>query len=213
MFGEEILTVNPRRRKRRRSRNARRSRRAHSKRRRIANPRRGGRFVARRSRRRNPRGLAIPSFRGVTAAIIPAGTGAVGAIGLDVLLAYVPLPDMLRAGWGRIAIRIAGAIGLGFLARPLVGTRNAQLFSAGALTVIAYDVLRTFAGQTIGDKVKGLAGIADFQDYRLGAYMRPAAALPAPNGRLGAYMNPAPVLRTRQLAALGGFGYHNGEDY
>lgn len=170
---EEILLVNPRRRKRR-AKKSRRSRRRHG-------------FRARRSRRlRNPR-MGLPSVRGIAGEVTPALIGAVGAMGLDVAMAYAPLPDALRSGWGRTAAQLAGALLLGFVASrvPFVGRRNAQIATLGALTIVAYNALRPLAADSIGAKVKGLSGLADFGDYQMGAYMNP---------RLGAYMNPAPAL-------------------
>lgn len=129
------------------------------------------------------------SVRGATHVLVPAVTGALGAMALDIGMAYVPLPTQLQSGWGKTLAQLIGALGLGFLAAkvPFVGRRNAQIGTLGALTVIAYNAIRPLAAQAVGDKVKGLAGLADFSDYSpaMGAYMQP---------RLGAYMNPAPLL-------------------
>lgn len=188
---DELLLVNPRRRKRhaKRSRSHRRSR--------------AGGFRVRRRRMRNPRGLGLPSVRGVMGDIVPAAIGASGAIGLDVLMAYLPLPDMLKSGWGKNLGLLAGALALGFVGSrvPFIGRRNAQIMTLGALTVVAYNVIKPLAAQTLGDRVKGLQGLADFGDYSsngMGAYMNPAPALlpsaarsPIAAGQqMGAYMNP-----------------------
>lgn len=185
MPGEEILLVNPRRRKRR-------LRRAKTSRRRIVRARRRGGHRIRRRRLRNPRSGGIGrvlSVRGVTSAIVPAAIGAGGALALDVAMAYIPLPGQLQSGWGKTLAQLIGALGLGFIAAkvPFIGTRNAQIGTLGALTIIAYNTIRPLAAQTLGDKVKGLSGLADFTDYTpsMGAYMNP---------KLGAYMNPAPML-------------------
>lgn len=171
---ELLLLVNPQeksmaRRKRRRSR------------------RRGG-FKVRSRRIRNPR-FRLPSVGGIGREVTPAIIGAGGALALDIGMAYLPLPDMLKSGWGKTLGLLIGSLGLGFvLARvPFVGRRNAQLMTAGALTIVAYNALKPLLAQTLGDRVKGLNGLADFGDYQMGAYMQP---------RLGAYMNPAPALLT-----------------
>lgn len=236
MAAEQILLVNPRRRRRRKSATARR--RVRRKNPRVSRVRRrrikraagyvvGARRIRRRKlnprvrrRRRNPRlgGLGIPSVKGIIGQIVPAATGAVGAVGLDIALAYLPIPDQYKTGWLGTGVKVAGAIGLGVLAGKVVGRQRGQLFTAGALTVIAYQVIRKLAKDTLGDNVKGLSGVADFTDLQLGprisglgAYMRPA--LPAPAGSqmngLGAYMNPAGILQGMEGGYSGGdSGYY-----
>lgn len=176
---EEILLVNPRRRKRRakKARSHRRSRRRHGRsHRRLRNPRAFGRSL---------------SIRGITGEVTPAIVGALGAMALDVGMAYLPLPSFLQSGWGRTLAQLGGALALGFVAArvPMVGRRNAQIATLGALTIVAYNAIRPLAAQSIGDKVKGLSGLADFGDYdgggAMGAYMNP---------QLGAYMKPAAAL-------------------
>lgn len=222
MSAEQILLVNPRRR--RRKKNARRSRRRVSRirRRRLKNPfaavnprRRRHRSHGIRRRRRNPRAIGRSlSVRGIVSQLIPAATGAVGAVGLDIALSYIPVPDAYKTGWIGTGVKIAGAIGLGMLAGRFVGRERGKLFTAGALTVIAYQVVRGLASQALGDKVKGLSGVADFTDLQLssniagdgmGAYMRPALAGPG----LGAYMNPAGLLQGMDGGSSGGdSGYY-----
>lgn len=157
----------------------------------------------RRRRLRNPRFGGKLSVGGIMRQLVPAATGAVGAVGLDVALAYLPIPDQYKTGWLGTGVKIAGAIGLGMLAGRFVGKEKGKLFTAGALTVIAYQVVRNLASQTLGQSVKGLSGYSDFTDYQigsLGAYMRPA--LPAPG--MGAYMNPAGVLQGLDSGYAGG---------
>lgn len=217
MAAEQILLVNPRRRRRRRLKNVRRRRRssAHrvSRRRRrlknpfgayMANPRRRSRRRRshhRRRRLRNPRlGGGRLSVRGMMHQLIPAATGAVGAIGLDIAMGYVPLPAQYKTGWLGTGVKAVGAIALGMIAGKVVGREKGKLFTAGALTVIAYQALRTAVASAMPSL--GLSG--------LGAYMTPAMpALPAPGkrmGALGSYMNPAPLLNG--LNGLDG-GYSN----
>lgn len=105
-------------------------------------------------------------MRGITGALVPAAIGGAGAIGLDVALAYIPLPAMLQAGWGRVAVQLVGAFGLGFIASKVAGRHNGQLVAAGALTVTAYSALKQVLAPTLGQSVKGLSGLADFSDYR-----------------------------------------------
>lgn len=186
---EQILLVNPRRRKRKSSRRRARSRRAHRAVRAHRRRRHRGGFRIRRRRLRNPMGGL--SVRGATAAIVPAVVGAGGALALDIAMAYIPVPDSFKSGWMKTIAQLGLALGLGWVVGrfvPFVSKRNAQIGTLGALTVIAYNAIRPIAADAIGDKVKGLQGLSDFGDYlpSMGAYMRSPG--------VGAYMQPAAAL-------------------
>ena len=186
----------------------------------------------RRHRVHNP--LSIPGIpRDFSAMLVPAAIGGLGAVGVDVTLAYAGsyLPATFASGWGRIALQVAAALGLGYVAGMATNKRDGQLVAAGALTVTAYSAIRQILAPTLGTTIKGLSGLADFSDYRatwsgenavggnpaIGAYMRQGAYMP--QGRVGAYMqnqgfgrlgymNPGSVLtglRQKQMAAFGGF--------
>jgi len=161
----EILLVNPRRRRK----TATRKRRAPSRRRRnpvaanprrrkvrrrrntiAANPRRRRRASSRR-RRRNP--VRAFNTRDIQGQLRTASTGALGAITLDVGLAYLPLPAALKAGIvGKLA-KGAAAIALGVVAHRFlkVSAANANRMTEGALTVqlhgIGRELLTQFAPQ------------------------------------------------------------------
>lgn len=150
----------------------------------AGNPRRRRHHVARRRigrrRSRNPRF----SVGGVMRQVIPAAIGGAGALGLDMALAVLPVPDMLKSGPLAILTKIAGAIGLGYVAGMVIGRERGRLVTTGALTVVAYNAIKQVAQQV----APTLPGLADYEDYQIGAYM-------ASNmGRLG-YVSPAPVLR------------------
>ncbi len=133
--------------------------------------------------------------------LVPAGIGAVSAVALDVIVAYLPLPAAVASGWGNIAVKAVGAVGLGVVAGMVAGKRNGMLVGAGALTVVGYEAVKTALAPTLGTTIKGLSGLADFADFNdvgVGAYMGREAA-PA-QGQVGAYMNPAAML-TNQGAA------------
>jgi hypothetical protein len=161
----EILLVNPRRRRRK---TATKKRRAPSRRRRnpvaanprkrrrvrrnpvAANPRRRRRASSRR-RRRNP--VKAFNTRNIQGQLKTASTGALGAIALDVGLAYLPLPTPLKAGMvGKLA-KGAAAIALGVVAHRFlkVSAVNANRMTEGALTVqlhgIGRELLSQFAPQ------------------------------------------------------------------
>lgn len=131
------LAATPRRRHRRRSRTIA-----------VANPRRRShrrrRHVTR--LRRNPSfsmgGFSTRRFLNDT--LIPAGVGASGALGVDLALGYfgAQLPASLQSGLPNVAVKIAGAIGIGMLAGMLAGKRFGEQATAGAITVTLYDLLK-----------------------------------------------------------------------
>jgi hypothetical protein len=138
-------------------------------------------------RHRNP----VDSIAGeVKSMLVPAGIGAVGAVGLNVALAYLPIPASLQSGYGQILVSAAGAAGLGIIAGMIAGKRVGTAVGVGGLVVTGVQLLNQVLGPTLGSSVKGLSGLADFSDFRggpgVGAYMRPAG--------VGAYMNPAAML-------------------
>lgn len=149
----ELLLVNPRRRKRRKASSRRRRRRAV---RRVARRRRRAIAIAPRRRRRRSARRAIrigrrrrnPSVRGFINQLQPtvkAGiVGAVGALGLDVLLGFLlpKLPAGLQAGYGKTAAKVLGAIGVGMVGNALMRGRGRDL-ATGAMTVVLHDELKT----------------------------------------------------------------------
>jgi hypothetical protein len=161
----ELIMVNPRARKRRRVTRARRNpRRAMTPlQRKYFGPKRRSRVtrvarnpVSRRSRRRHHRSIRRyqrnPTLGGyarrarsmigenfVGKTLLPSAVGGAGALGLDVALAVLPLPESLKSGTMNIVTRIAGAIGIGMLARMVMGPRFGEQAMAGALTVTFYD--------------------------------------------------------------------------
>lgn len=180
-----IAAVNPRRRRRRNpiaaiaAVNPRRRRRNPIA---LANPRR------RKRRYHNPRVAALGAFkpRAILNTLIPAGVGALGAIGLDVAMSYIPLPAQFQTGMWRNLARIVGAVGLGVVAGMVVGRQKGQQVALGALTVASYTIIR----DVVKDKFPQLnlsgAESYDYSDLRIG-YINPAAMVTG-NG-VGAYMS------------------------
>jgi hypothetical protein len=148
----ELLLVNPHRRRRRNPKRARRKHHAKAPALIVArriNPRRRSvrgraRLVRRRAKRAHRAGIA-----GIKATFVPnlkAGAiGAAGALGLDVLMGALTskftLPPTLQSGWGKYALKIAGAVGVGVLGSYVLRGRGAAL-SQGALTVVLHDIAR-----------------------------------------------------------------------
>lgn len=143
--------------------------------------------------------------------VMPAGIGAVGAVGLKVGWGYLSphLPAAVQSGWGALGAQSAVVLATGYgLGRALPRHRRSiALGVVGALTVIAY----TAAVQLLQQYVPNLQGLRDYTDYRIGAYMGAPGlpALPAPAGaragvgRVG-IISPAPALRG--LAAYMSYG-------
>ena len=136
----EILLVNPRKRRRKK----RAKKKTSVRRRRRRNPVK--RKVTRRRRRRNPAVTA----RSIQGQLRTASTGALGALGLDVALAYIPLPAAITGGIIGKVTKAAGAIALGVVANKLgVSASNANRMAEGALTVqlhgIGKELLTQFA--------------------------------------------------------------------
>ncbi len=139
----EILLVNPRRRRRK---TTTRRRRKTTTRRRRRNPVRRRRTTTRRRRRRNP-------ARRITAAsvqknLMVASQGALGAIGLDIALAYIPLPAQLQGPIAGPVIKGLGAIGLGAVAGAMgVRADTATRMAEGALTVQLHGIGKQMLAQ------------------------------------------------------------------
>src|SRR5580692_873904 len=196
----ELLLINPRRVKRRKSRKGRmpaglrrywaakrgaraaspkrrRRRRASSRRavvatrvrRRRANPRRRSvrRYAASRvhrrisRRRRNPRMLGSVSGI-VKGTVVPAATGAVGGLALDIAYGKLSpmLPAALQTGIPAFAAKAGLAVGLGMLAGKFVGRDRAKVATIGAVTVLFYGMLKTQLMKSVPSL--GLSGFQDF---------------------------------------------------
>lgn len=154
----KVSRSNPRRKRRvsrsnpRRKRRVRRNpiaainpRRRRARRRYASNPKRKSRRARRRSSARGM--LRSKGFIGHT--VLPAGIGALGAMGTDLLLGYLPLPSIIQGPAIRPLVRIAAAVGVGMLAGFVTNKRNAEMMTAGAVTVIMYDTLKGFAKQVM----------------------------------------------------------------
>lgn len=168
----ELLLVNPRRRKRRKKTTTRRRKtRARKKpvRRRRRNPAAPGTRRKRTYRRkRNPSGGKVFTQRNIMDVSTAAAKGAAGAIALDVSLAYLPLPAMLKSGITGKITKAAGAIALGAVARmtKFVSEATARDMTVGALTVQFTGIGRDLLGQFAPGIA--LSAYLNNDDYALG---------------------------------------------
>lgn len=69
--------------------------------------------------------------------------GSIGALGLDIVLGQVlaKLPVSLQSGWGKVAVKLAGALAVGMLGGYVMRGRGRDL-TVGAMTVTLHDVLK-----------------------------------------------------------------------
>lgn len=210
----EILLVNPRKRKstRRKKPVARKKRRtaaqraatkkmiAANRRKRRGNPvkrkttrrkpaaRRASPVRRRRRRRTGYGGNPAFNMRSVQNQLMEAGTGAVGALGLDVIQGYLPIPANLKTGLVGTGVKALLAIGMGVVASKvkIVRGATANKMVNGALTVVLHDELKkqvaNFApgiqmGEYIGDDGMGYygsgypAGVMDEGYGGMGTYL------------------------------------------
>lgn len=113
--------------------------------------------------------------------------GSIGALGLDLVLGQVlaKLPLSLQSGWGKVAVKLAGALGVGMLGGYVMKGRARDL-TVGAMTVTLHDVMKE-------------QFVAAFPTIPLGEYLTFAptvgygggTALPGTTGMggMGEYMN------------------------
>lgn len=145
-----LYVVNPRKRRKKTAakKRTRRARRrstpavAAAPRRRARRRSKGVATLKSRKYRRNPRFSGKGIVGQVTGALVPAAIAGAGALGVDVLLGYLPVPDKFKTGALRHVARAAGAIALGVGAGFVLKKETANQIMAGGLTVAAYGAMR-----------------------------------------------------------------------
>ena len=165
--------------------------------------------VRRRARRRvgNPR----LSMRSVQNQLVDAGTGAVGALGLDVIQGYLPIPANLKAGIIGTGVKALLAIGMGVVASKvkIVRGATANKMVNGALTVVLHDELK----KQVGNFAPGLQLGEYMGDNGMGYYGSgyPAGIMGEGYGGMGSYL---PELQTDDMGMeQDGLGlYESGND-
>lgn len=181
----ELMLINPRKRRKRRKMTAKqrqyfgkRRKRTRSRSRSITapaglsmNPKRRRRRRARtlsavRRYRRNP--IKFSPMQFVQTTLMPSAIGAGGALGLDLLMGFLPLPVAMKTGPMRPVIKLVGAVGIGMLAGMVTNRRTAEQITAGAVTVVLYDTLKGFMQKAMPNLVLGEA------EYPALEYISPA---------------------------------------
>lgn len=168
----QLMMVNPRRRKTRRKttrKTVARRRKSPVRRRRVAAKRRTVRRY-----RRNPTARGI-----INAQLMPAAVNASGALALDIVWGYLPIPETVKTGPFKHVAKGAGAIALGVIAGNVVNSTTAKALSQGALTVVMHDAMREVAqnmlpGVPLGYYSAGLpVGVGEYVNGlgEVGAYI------------------------------------------
>ena len=126
----------------------------------------------RRHYKRNPAGVA----GGVTGMLMQSLQGATGAIAVNTLLNYIPLPAMMKTGNMKYVTQGIAGILLGVAGRKIMPARLATNMAVGSLTVTLHDAIKDIAGSMIPGIQLGGVG------YYTGGYPTTAApvALSAP---------------------------------
>lgn len=177
------MMVNPRKRKRKtvkRKSPARKTvARARPAKRRVAVKRRKSPTVR---RRRNP----IVSKGIVDRQLTPALTAASGALMLDMIWGFAPIPETVKAGPLRYLAKGVGALALGMIANNVVNRKIAEQLSTGALTVIMHGAMRDVAQRTMPNVQLGYynagypAGVGEYVNGlgEVGAYIPDSSVSP-----------------------------------
>lgn len=139
-----------------------------------------------RVRRRNPiRRRTIRTTGILDKLIMPAVSAAAGAISLDILWAYLPLPANIKSGNMKYMAKAAGAIGMSLLAEMVVTKKTAEALGVGALTVVLHQIAKETLQRTMPQvKMDGLGCIGYYNPAM------PAGTLG--NDQMGYYAKPAP---------------------
>lgn len=100
--------------------------------------------------------------------LTPSLVGGAGALGLDVVMGVLPIPDTLKNGPMAPLVKVAGAIGLGMIASKVVNRRVGEQVAAGAITVQVYNFAKAMLIKVGGGKIPGLSM---YPDGYLGEYV------------------------------------------
>lgn len=115
----------------------------------------------------------------ITSKLLPAGIGAAGAFALDMAWDRLPIPPNLKVGPMAPLVRIAGAFGIGYVAKMVGGKSFGDEATMGALTVTLYDLAKQYMAPqvpatpaTVNAYVRGLGyNSAAYQAGNLNAYV------------------------------------------
>jgi hypothetical protein len=174
----QMMLVNPRKRRRK---TAKKKTVAKRRPRRVTTLARARKRAPARRRRSNPIKFNVNTIMKNT--VMPSATAAGGALAVDLLLGYIPLPAMLKTGPARHLVKGVAAIGMGILAANFVRPRTAELFATGAMTVAMYGAGKEMIGKFAPNIQLG----GEFDEFDLDSlgYMSPGMVVD--EGSMGYY--------------------------
>ena len=120
--------------------------------------------ASRRRRRSNPISLNKP-----LAMLMPALYGAGGALAVNAVMNYVPLPAMLTTGRMRYITKIGLAVLIGTFGKKLLGAK-AQAMAEGAMIVTMTEAMKDIVGGATGLQLGDSDGISYISPAQLAAY-------------------------------------------
>ncbi len=162
----------------------------------VSNPRRRRRPARARSRRRYRRNPT--TMRGmVNQLLLPAAQSAGGALLLDILWGFVPVPETIKTGPMRHVAKGIGAIVLGQVVGMMANRRLGNTMAMGALTVTFHAAFREMTAQFVPQINLGYysPGATAGFDSQLGYYVSSprlqtsrGESVPSPNTEMGYYV-------------------------
>lgn len=147
----------------------------------------------RRRARRNPIGMG-----GIMGQLGTAVWGAGGALAVGAAYNMLPLPASLKTGMMSTVSKLALAVGVGLIAKPMIG-RNAGKLAEGAMTVVVYEALQGMLPVSVGGS--SVAGLG---------YMSPglnAGGYALPNNSVMSGMGEYVSGMGEYVSGMGGYGY------
>ena len=129
--------------------------------------------------------------------LMPAATGAVGAIANDALFTYLPLPAQFKTpGFARYASKGVSAVVMTWLASLVVQRKTAMQLGVGALTTLTAEIAREFMVRNV--PALAPAAMEGMGVYTMGYYNPATPAGGGVNG-MGVYV---PGAQTQALPSL-----------
>lgn len=129
--------------------------------------------------------------------VMPAATAGAGALALDVLWGFVPIPDTIKGGPMRHVAKGLGAVVMGQLVGMVANRKTGDTMALGALTVTFYNAFRELTAQFMPGVPLGYysAGANAGYDPQLGYYVSSprlgvsrGESVPSANSELGYYV-------------------------
>ena len=114
-------------------------------------------------------------LRGIVPLAVSAAQAGAGALALDVLWGFVPIPDTIKTGAMRHVAKGLGAVALGKIVGAVGNRKMGDTMAMGALTVVFYSAFRELTAQFAPQIPLGYysAGMPVGYDPSLGIYVGP----------------------------------------